>query len=305
MFRWPNLLMMAIALILVRYCILLPIYNASGVALQTDLSEFILLIVSTLSIGSAGYVVNDILDAGLDDVNKPGMNQVGNRVPEKMAWNIYYGLNIGGIATGVLLAYLSGKTELGILFLLIATALYYYSLKYKYLPFWGNLVISILTAMTVLIVWLFEFFSLKQSPADFITISPSFSILNRLIFIYSALAFYFTLLRELIKDAQDEAGDARFGARTIPVVLGKERTKWLIAFLLMGAIAFNTLAQLFFAPGFRLLAIFLSAITLMSFYSLLRLFLSKDKAIYHHLSQLAKAMLATGLISMVFLWFTD
>ena len=127
--------MMGATLVLVRYCLLLPVYSFSSTPLQMPLLHFILLVISTLLIGAGGYVVNDILDTGLDELNKPEMNLVDHGIPQNQAWNLYYALNIAGIGLGLLVSYLAGKTELGILFLVVATSLYYYSLKYKALSY--------------------------------------------------------------------------------------------------------------------------------------------------------------------------
>lgn len=305
MLRWPNLVMMAAGMVLTRYCIFMPVYSSQNVAMQMGTPEFVMLVLATLLIGAGGYVVNDILDADLDDLNKPGVNHIGQLITEKLAWRFYYGLNIAGVLLGTALAWLAGKPELGILFLLVATSLYYYSLKYKYLPLWGNLVVALLTALTVVIVWLFEFFFLKNSPADFITISPSFPVLNQFVLGYGFLAFFFSIIREVIKDAQDVEGDRRFGCRTIPVVLGEIRTRWLVAALLFLAVIMITLVQVYLFQGYRLLAIFLGIVSILAVYSLIRLLFVRNDDVYRRLSGMLKAMLATGLVSMVFLWFPN
>jgi 4-hydroxybenzoate polyprenyltransferase len=305
MLRWPNLLMMAAGLALVRFCIFLPVFNITGIPLQTTLPEFLLLVAATVLIGAGGYVVNDILDTGLDDLNKPGKNAVGTLVTEKFAWRLYYTLSIAGVACGAMLSYLAGKPELGILFLVIATSLYYYSLKYKYLAFWGNLTVALLTATNIFIVWLFEFFFLKKSPDSFILASTNFGFLNRFVLGYAFFGFFTTIVREVIKDAQDKEGDARFGCQTLPIVLGDNRTKWLVTGLLVVLLALIILSQFYLLNSFRILAYFLAIADILVIYSFIILLSKKDQPDFRRLSMVMKAVMAAGLMSMAFLWFPN
>ena len=297
--------MMAATLLLTRYCIMLPVYSQVDIALQMPLLHFIMMLAATLLIGAGGYIVHDILDTGLDEWNTPGANKVGREISESQAWKLYYIVNIVGVGLGLLVSFLAGKTELGILFLIIATALYYYSLKYKYLPFWGNLTVALLTAMTVVIVWLFEFFYLKLSPADFVDISRSFSLINQHVIGFAFLAFLFSMIREMVKDAQDEAGDARFGCRTIPILLGGKRTSWLIAGLFVFAVIFLALVEIYLINRYMLLSFSLMAVSLMAIYAITKLAGERGRPDYRRLSLLSKAMLAWGLVSMIFLWFPN
>lgn len=297
--------MMAAALLLTRYCILLPVYAANDVALQMPAMNFFLLLLATVLIGAGGYVVNDILDAAMDGTNKPGMNAVRTGLSETTAWKAYYILSIAGVVLGTMVSFLAGKVELGILFLVIATSLYYYSLKYKYLPFWGNFTVSVLTSMTVIIVWLFEFFHLKASPAEFVTISTNFGRINHLIFGFAFLAFYFSMIREIIKDTQDRHGDARFGCRTLPIVLGEKKTRWLIFTMLAFSLVVLAVIQTVTFERYIFTSLALGLVSIAAIYAMFRLAATKREPDYGHLSRISKAMLLGGLLSMIFFWFPN
>jgi 4-hydroxybenzoate polyprenyltransferase len=303
--RWPNLLMMALILLLVRYCILLPIYTDGEVVLQMPLPDFLLLLIATVSIGAGGYIVNDILDVGLDEKNKPGQNPIGKQLSNSFAWKLYYTLNIIGIGIGTLISFRTGKPELGILFLVTATALYYYSLKYKYLFLWGNLTIAILSALTVAITWLFEFFYLKQHPTSFITISPEFTHINQLVLGYAFLAFFYSILREIIKDMQDIEGDRRFGCRTLPIQLGETKTRVVIIVLSFISIIILSILVYYIFERYMLVAISFMAVSILSAYIVLHLFRSRKNQHYGLLSKIAKAMMVIGILSMSLLWFPN
>src|SRR5699024_10148652 len=53
-----------------------------------------------------------------------------------------------------------------------------------------------------------------------------------LVNIYAFFAFSITLIREIIKDIEDQKGDADFGCITLPVLLGLRKTKWVLYFLI-------------------------------------------------------------------------
>lgn len=225
MIRVPDLLIIALTMILARYGIIAANFQRAGAEPAMPDWQFVLLVVASIMIAAAGYIVNDVLDAGIDEVNKPGRNLVGSPVSEKTANLWYYVLNIVGVSIGVVLSFLAGKIQVGIIFLLIATALYFYSYKYKYLAFWGNFTVSILSAMVILIVWIFEFFHLRSQPDLFTLVVPEFYPVVRLLLGYAAFAFLVSMAREMVKDIQDLEGDTRFGCRTIPVLLGVARSR--------------------------------------------------------------------------------
>ena len=54
---------------------------------------------------------------------------------------------------------------------------------------------------------------------------------------FSAFAFVWTLIREIIKDIQDEYGDREMECRTIPIVWGITATKWIVTALIVVSVA--------------------------------------------------------------------
>jgi 4-hydroxybenzoate polyprenyltransferase len=78
------------------------------------------------------------------------------------------------------------------------------------------------------------------SHTDIVTLTANKEIMQH-IFAYAAFAFFATMIREMIKDLEDMKGDAEFGRKTFPVVMGVLATKWAVT----GLIAF-LIALLFF-----------------------------------------------------------
>ena len=195
---------------------------------------------------------------------------------------------------------------MGILFVIIPTALFYYSFKYKYLPAVGNLVVSLLAAIVVLIYWLFEFYHLKSQPELFIAASRYFSQLNRFVLAFAFFAFLTTLIREIVKDAQDTEGDARFGCRTLPIVLGLPVTRYILLFLEILALA--ALAWFHFIlnhSGYAIFSYILLISLLLLIISVFKTIKAGDKAAFSRLSLILKLVMVTGMISLAANWFRN
>jgi 4-hydroxybenzoate polyprenyltransferase len=94
--RWPNLIIVAITMILMRYAVVQPLVEKievnmiltygqlSTMTLQLPLFDFIILIAATLFITGAGYIINDYFDIKTDLINR-GTVIVGTKVPRRKA----------------------------------------------------------------------------------------------------------------------------------------------------------------------------------------------------------------------------
>jgi 4-hydroxybenzoate polyprenyltransferase len=302
--RPHNLLIMAGMLLLVRYAIFLPVFRQNNLEGLMPDWQFFLLVIATLLIGAGGYVINDVLDIELDRINKPEKQVVGRQISEVTGNKLHFNLTAVGIAFGIAFSYLSGNIFLAIMFVIIPTALFYYSFKYKYMPAVGNIVVGVLAAMVVMIYWLFEFYNLKNQPDVFIDASLSFPQLNRFVLAFALFAFITTLTREIIKDAEDTEGDKRFGCRTIPVIFGPKSTRNLVVVLIAFTIAATAWFQYILAfTGFSLMAYFLGITQLLLLYAAFRTSGVKDKNGWGRLSGIFKLVMVSGMLSLVTTWF--
>jgi 4-hydroxybenzoate polyprenyltransferase len=304
--RPVNLVIMAGMLLLVRYAIFLPIFRQNGLEGLMPGWQFLLLLAATLFIGAGGYVINDVLDIELDKINKPGKQIVGKQISEVTGNKLHFNLTAVGIGFGLAFSYLSNSIFLAVLFVIIPTALFYYSFKYKYLPVIGNLVVALLAATVVMIYWLFEFYYLKSKPELFIDASLSFSKLNRFVLAFAFFAFMTTFIREIIKDAQDIEGDKRFGCRTLPVILGIKTTCYvvlLLIFLTIAAIAWFQL--ILYQTGYSLMACSLGITQVLLLFSVFKTISAREKADFWKLSLLLKLVMASGMLSLVTIWLSN
>jgi len=165
--RWPNLGIIVLTMVLMRYAILQPVLGKlqvtlidmpgtiSAMSLQLPLPDFIILVIATVLITAAGYVINDYFDIKTDLINR-GKVIVGTSIPRRKAMLWHNILNVAGVALGFFVSWRTGYFWMGILFLLVSGMLYFYSASYKRQFLIGNIVVSLLTAMVPMLVILFE-----------------------------------------------------------------------------------------------------------------------------------------------------
>ena len=77
--------MMALTLWLIRYSFFQPL----DIPVVLGDGQFALLVLSTLCIGAAGYVVNDLYDLENDRINKPERMTIGPVFSEDEAWRAF------------------------------------------------------------------------------------------------------------------------------------------------------------------------------------------------------------------------
>ncbi len=291
LFRFPNLVIIALTQFLVRYCIIMPAfiteYNNTGVFPQhLSKLQFFLLLFATLAIAGGGYVINDVFDVNIDEVNKPGKNIIGKKISELKARSVAYFLLFLGSAIGISLGIKGGVTMMSLLLPFSALSLYMYSAHFKRRLLIGNLIIALLSALSVLIIALFE---------------PGFYPNIQFVLIYAAFAFIISLIREIIKDAEDIDGDERAQCKTFPILFGIRKTKILISTL----IALNLIVICYF------LSIYFYHNTVISFWYLTGLFAipffalayltttAAEKNDFHYASVFAKVVMLYGILTMV------
>src|SRR5690606_4051150 len=171
-------------------------------------------IVSTVCIAAAGNIINDINDIETDLVNKPNKIVVGKSISEKTAYNLFIIFNVIGVGVGYYLSNAVGRSGFFTLFVMISILLYVYSTYLKQLFLIGNLVISALVALSIVIVGVFELIPNITEQNQSIQLIYFKTIWN-----YAYMAFILNLIREIVKDVEDMEGDSKTGMRTLPIVI--------------------------------------------------------------------------------------
>ncbi len=290
--RLPNLLMLAAMQLIVRYGFL----AMQDIPLALHHWQYGLLVLSTVLIAAAGYIINDIFDQQTDRHNKPSRVVVGATISEEHAYYWYAALNISGVGIGFYLANVVEKPGFASLFILIASLLYFYATTLKQMPVIGNIVVALVLALSVLIVVPFDIF-----PATFQGNRSQMLTVSAVLVDYAVFAFLVNLLREMVKDLEDVNGDYNQGMRTLPIVLGVSRTARLVfgLSLLPVALLLHYIYTYLFANN--LLASVLYALVFVvapMIYFSVRMWSAQKTNEFAHLSLVLKLVIFFGIISM-------
>ncbi len=296
--RWPNLVFIAITQILFVYCIVHPVMFTAGAIPNIQGVYFILLVVSSVMIAAAGYIINDYFDLNIDLINKPDKLVVDKIISRR--WVIFWHLllSITGIIIGFYIDWKTHVRFLGIANFTCAALLFIYSISLKKKLLSGNIVISALTAWVILVVGWCETSNLLQP-----NLIGSFTEkITRISFFYAGFAFVISLVREVVKDMEDMEGDRRYGCNTMPIAWGINATKVFLAVWLVVLISALFIVQ-FYVLVFKwwwsaIYCIILIIIPLL--YIFKSLFSAKSSEDYHRLSSLIKVAMLTGILSMLF-----
>jgi 4-hydroxybenzoate polyprenyltransferase len=193
-------------------------------------SIFAALVLSTVLVAAAGYLINDYFDVRMDTINKPKKTFIGKNVRRRSAIKWHIALSVIGLLLGFAVAYKVGVWALGFVHLASFIMLLQYSEVYKRKLLTGNLLIAFLTAFTVIVPALYETVSLS---IFYINDKSTAAYLIYTVALYSGFAFITTLIREIIKDIEDIPGDLDSHCQTLPIVIGIQKTKWVLFGLML------------------------------------------------------------------------
>ncbi|WP_341837647.1 geranylgeranylglycerol-phosphate geranylgeranyltransferase [Chitinophaga pollutisoli] len=300
MIRYPNLIYIALTQLLLQFCVVAPVLQKSGLEPSLSWAHFVLLCLSTLMVAAGGYIINDYFDINIDLVNKPEKMVVEKIINRRwaMAWHTM--LNMAGVSLGFLVAFKIGQFYLGFIQVICTMLLWFYSTSFKRQVIIGNVVISLLTALSVVVVGFYE----KQIYESFEAIlSPAGRKLIQIIGIYALFAFLLSMIREIVKDMEDMIGDSKDGCRTLPIVWGVKKTKHFTMGLI---VALEVLLLVLMVVTF--LREWYAAVAYVGLFVVFPLawFIQRPLAKayqpehYHSISTWIKIVMLTGILSMVF-----
>jgi 4-hydroxybenzoate polyprenyltransferase len=308
--RWPNLCIVILTMVLMRYAILQPVLSKLNVALvslpgtlspmtlQFPLADFILLVFATVLITAAGYVINDYFDIKTDLINR-GKVLVGTSIPRRLAMMWHNILNIAGVSLGFYISWKAGYFWMGILFLLVSGMLYFYSASYKRQFLIGNLIVALLTAMVPMLVVIYEAPALYRYYTLNALQPPDLSIIFYWVGGFALFAFLTTLTREIIKDIEDFEGDIAYGRNTIPVVIGILTAKIVSVCLVVITIALLIIIWFFFIHDTITLIYISVTIAAPLLFVIYQLIISKSRRQLHSASRIMKIVMLTGILYSV------
>ena len=220
--RYQNLLLLAFMQLIFRYGFL----KFQNIFLSLNDWQYGLLVLATVLIAAAGYVINDILDQETDYDNDKGNVIVGKLISEKAAYNFYFVLNITGVCIGYYLASVIHKPSFAGAFIIISATLYMYATSLKQMLLIGNIVVALLLSFSVIIIGLFDLL-----PATYEGNQREMGVMFSILIDYAIFAFIINLIREIVKDMEDVEGDYNNGMNTLAIAIGLGKTSKIVGVL--------------------------------------------------------------------------
>lgn len=283
--RFKNLLIIIGSQFLIKFILIPKFITISNLSLF----QFFLLVLSTVTIASAGYIINDISDYKTDLINKKARVVIEHQISKKVAFKWYYFLNFVGVISGGFISVILDRPILSIYFIVSVSLLYAYSKRLKSTILIGNILVAVLTGGSVLIVGLFD-------------ISNYNSEVFQTILTYSFFAFGINLIREIVKDIEDVNGDSKVKLKTLPIVFGRKRANKMVFFLSsIFAIAVVILLVFIESNEYILKIYILIGVLLPMLYFISKLQTAKSKNDYSRLSIILKRIMLLGMLTVFFI----
>lgn len=297
--RWPNLLFIVLTQALFRYFILPFVYldgHEGYENIKLSNSLFFILVLASVCIAGAGYIINDYFDVNIDLVNKSSKVIIGKFIKRRWAIVLHAVLSFAGLVLSMYVGYRLRNVLIPLFNFLAIFILVIYSSTFKKKLLIGNILISLLTAWVILVMTLAEY-RFRLSPQDVI-----WQRLLKLSFIYAGFAFIISLVREVIKDMEDREGDVKYGCTTMPVVWGIPVSKvfagvWIVVLtgLVMAVQIYVIQLGWWFSALYSIVTIVIPLV-----WVLRKLYEANTPTQFHQLSSVVKIIMLAGIISMVF-----
>ncbi len=303
--RLGNLIFVGILVWVMEKQVAVPVLCQARFGEQLAWYVLWLLIVGTVLVAAGGYVINDYFDVKIDRINRPDQVVVTQLVSKPSAMRLSLCLSVIGCICGLTAAFLVCSYSLAIVFIVVPGLLWFYSSSYKRLFLVGNVVIALLSGFVPLSVAFANVGSLRLNYGELIGYTTLVPDLYRWLGGYAVFAFLCTLMREIVKDLEDQQGDREFECHTLPIRLGGRWTKVIVTALLlltMGLVVYSWLCILPYPHTWRTLSTRYTIFGLLvpMACALWLLWAAKIPSDYRAAQQLLKWIMFIGMLSAFF-----
>ena len=269
--RGYNVLVIVLAQYLAAIFILADEQRAIHVLL--DFQLFILVLASSLTIAS-GYIINNFYDSQKDLINRPNKSMLDRVVSQETKLQVYFGLNF---FIAIITFFVSYRAV--IFYSVYIFLIWLYSHKIKKMVFVGNLMASLLAVL--------PFFGILLYYKNF----------EEVIYFHAIFLFLLILIRELIKDLENQIGDLANGYKTIPLIYSEILSKKIIF-----ALSILTIIPVYFLiavydVGYMDIYFYITFMVLIYFGQ--KLFQSSSKEHYLKLHNVLKLLILAGIFCIV------
>lgn len=234
------------------------------------------LVIATVCVVSAGYIINNFYDVKVDKINRPLKTGIDNYIGQNIKLNLYFILNFTGCLFGL---FVSWKSAL--FFAVYIFGIWFYSHKLKRYPFTGLISATILTILPFFVIFIY------------------FKNFSKIIFVHAIFLFLVIMVRELIKDLQNLKGAIVHNYKTFPVVYGERKTKQLSVVLLISTIF--PVVVLFTYPELSYMRYYFYLAGIILIFVAFYLYKSNTRNQYRWLHNILKVLLLVGVFSLVFI----
>ncbi len=286
--KFDNLFIIALAQLCIKY----GLFEPFGIAITLNGFGIALLIVATVLIAAGGNIIIEIY-------NQEDSSVLHKTISEKLANRLFIIFNVLGVLIGFYLSNLIGRPGFAALFIIISGIFYIYASSLKETLIVKNIIIGILAALSLIAVGIFDLL-----PAITEKNRASQTVIFSIILDYSIFAFMIIVIREIIKDCINIDRDHNQGIKTIPIVMGKNRTLKLVgalAILPIIAVVYYIYTYLFSNTEVVLFVLILLIAPLL--YFIIRSFISESDNHLVVLKLILKIVLITAAISLLFYQF--
>ena len=299
--RYKNLVIIALTMITMRYCIMQPILVRLGMELQLSPALFATLVTATILVAAAGYAINDYFDTKTDMVNHPDTVIVGKSISKRTAIAIHSILNIAGVILGLAVSIRIGRPIFSLLFVLTTGILWFYSTTYKRQLLIGNIIVAILTAIVPMIPLIFEYPLFQVYWESIVIYELKLYPMVYWICGYAIFAFMLTLAREIIKDIEDFEGDSTYGRSTLPIRYGITTSRYVVVVILICTVMLMALATAKYLQSQQtfdfITLIYSIALIIIPIFALITLMLlARTKKDFHTASTICKIIMLFGIL---------
>ncbi|MCA0931972.1 geranylgeranylglycerol-phosphate geranylgeranyltransferase [Lutimonas saemankumensis] len=284
-------------ILLIQYLFKYFLFEKYNIEVSLDDIHFGLLAFSTVFLAIAGYIINDVNDVKADIINKPDKLYVDKKITRINAQYLFLGFNSIGLLLGMYLSYYVGHTSYFIIYVLTSLLLYQYAKYLKKMFLIGNITVSLIIFLCIMMPAVFDIAPVTNAYNIEIQIEVFYVLL-----VYGVFGFFLTLIREIVKDMEDIEGDKSMDARSLPIVLGNEKTKTTV--LTLSILLISGISYLMFRlyGGEKALVFYTVIMVLFPLiFFVFRLYQSREKRDFHFLSAIVKMIMLTGMLSMLML----
>ncbi|WP_074406698.1 MULTISPECIES: geranylgeranylglycerol-phosphate geranylgeranyltransferase [Aquimarina] len=289
--KFDNLLIIAFAQLCLKY----GLFEPFNIAITLNGLGIAILMAATFCIAAAGNIIIEIYNQ--EDTGVKGV--LYDSITEKSANRLFIILNVIGVLIGFYLANLINRPGFAALFIVISGVFYIYASYLKEIIVLKNCILALLIGLSLIVVGIFDLL-----PAITEKNRASQTVIFSIILDYSIFAFMIILLREIIKDCLHIDRDHNLGIRTIPIVLGKNRTTKLIGVLtLLPIISVIYYIYNYLFSNSKAVIFVLILIVAPLLYFMIKSFSAESDQQFKRLALLLKIILFGASISLLFYQF--